>query len=353
MNKHILPLLLAALILSTLFYSCNNTRTTDHLVVLYDKEFDYVKERARKERRVFCIILSRPDCPPCQHYIKHLGELYRDVTSNVMFNIVDVSLPENHWYMHWLVTGGSPTTCVFSPRGELRAVVPGVTKSAIECVRASIAGNARCADYFHQNHFSADGNPIQLLNALLTCKQNLNNGKDISKDIEPYLEQTNHPYAIYLKALNEKEQGRVEKAAFWAERFLSNVNAGRYYSRVYANLVGQVNMIIDPNYIPGEAGVLSVVDELPLGNRKFQESTPFSLTVSNTGQSPLSVFHVEVGCSCLRLLSDARQTIQPGEARKLNFTFTADIRGDVSRNIVFVSNGVNPVETVKITARVR
>jgi len=351
MNKRILIFILAGLIFSTLFYSCKSNN--DELVVLYDKEFAVVKQLAQESNRAFALILSRPDCPACLHYIRHLGELYADLASKVIFNVVDISLPENQWYRYWLATGASPTTSIFSRRGELKAVVAGITRNAIGCVKSSVANHTQCSRYLYEKHFRINGDAIQMLNVLLKSRFKLSKGEDISNAINPILRITNHPYAIYLKALNEEKQGRQDEAVYWANRFMSVVNTNNYFSRVYAGLLASVRTIINPNHMPGDEGVLSVIEELALGEFRFRESKPFSLTVTNTGGSSLSILHTEVGCSCLTMLSDKQQTIEPGESKVLDFRFTADIRGEILREIVFVSNGINPVEVVAITAKVR
>ena len=86
--KRSTTLLFAVLFFGMFFYACKNSN--NEFAVLYDQEFEQVKALAKKERKPFCIVLSRPDCPPCQHYIEHLGELYKDFTSKIIFNIVDV-----------------------------------------------------------------------------------------------------------------------------------------------------------------------------------------------------------------------------------------------------------------------
>jgi len=344
--------LIATLITTGLFHSCANRN--ERLVVLYDKEFEYVKALAKKEGKHFGIILSRPDCPPCQHYIKHLGELYKDLASKVIFNIVDVSLPEHQWYRHWLATGASPTTCIFSPNGELKAVVAGITKNAIECIKSSIAGNTGCSRYFYRNHFRTSSDVIEVLNTLLNCKLDLDKGKDISDAINVALARSQHPYTVYLKSLSEVIKGQQAEAAYWANEFLQMVNSSSYLSRVYSNVNAKMRTIINPNHRPGEdEGILSVVEKIALGDRRFRQSDPFSLTLTNTGSSELVVHDIQSGCTCVRLASERTLTLQPQESQNVDFIFTGDIRGDVFREITFFSNGANPMQRVRLMATVK
>jgi len=343
--------LIAILTVIGLFHSCTNK--TDRLIVLYDQGFEQINALAKKKGKHFCIVLSRPNCPPCQHYIIHLGELYKDLASKVIFNVVDVSLPENQWYMHWLATGASPTTTIFSPNGELKAVVAGITKNAIECIKSSIASNTECSRYFYQNHFRTNSDVMQVLNTLLACKLDLDKGKDISETINVALARSQHPYTVYLKSISEVAKGQHEEAAYWANDFLQMVNSNSYFSRVYSNVNAQIRTIINPNYTPGDEGILSVVGEVALGDRKFKQPAPFSLTLTNTGSSELIIHDIQSGCTCVRLASKRTLTLQPQESQKVDFVFTGDVRGDVFREITFFSNGSNPMQRVRLTATVQ
>jgi hypothetical protein len=351
-RNHSTFLLAAALLLNSLFHSCQNTNKP--LVVLYDEEFNTVKEMAKKENKAFCIVLSRPDCPPCELYIQNLGDWYAHLSSKVIFNIVNVSLPENAWYLHWLCSGGSPMTCVFSANGELKAVIASTKKNARQCFEASITGDAKCADYFYDKHYSATIDHLQALNALLLCKQSLDKGEDIGNAVDVCLRQSQHPYPVYLKLQNAVKQGRNEEAVYWANRFLSMINTNSYQSRVYNNIHQEVKTIINPNYASADDdGKLSVVEELPLGNCKLHQPQPFSLTLSNTGRAPLSVYDMNVSCSCVKLQGERQLTLQPGQSQKVDFIFTADVAGDILREVTFFSDGANPMQTVRITAVVK
>jgi len=332
------------------FYSCKNANTK--LIVFYDKELESMKAIAKKENKFFCVVLSRPDCPMCQHYIQHFGELYNDIAEQVIFNIVDVSLPENWWYQHWLGTGASPTTCVFSAEGELKAVVEGTKRNAIECIKSTVTDHARCSPYFYRTRFHANRDVMQVLNVLLNCKLNLDKGRPICNEINVALAQSGHPYAIYLKAISQAEKGQPEEAAYWAGEFLSMVNSNNYDSRVYANTLRQIKTIIHPNYNPADEGVLLVTGELSLGHSKLNQPRPFTLTLTNTGQSPLQVHDVRLSCSCVKIKGERQLELQPGESQKMEFIFTADVKGNVIREITFFSNGINLMETIKIRARV-
>jgi thiol-disulfide isomerase/thioredoxin len=354
MKKNHSSLFLAiGLILCSLFYSCKNASKSNELVILYDLEFDDVKKIAKKERKSFVMVLARPDCPPCEHYVQNLSKIYEDFGAKIIFNIVDISLPENQWYMHWLCSGASPTNVIFSQKGELKAIVSGVTKDAVQCIKTTFPGENKCSNYFYGKYFSTKDDVLQMLNALLTIKQNLDKGKDIGEDINALLNQSNHPYLLYLNSLNNVNLGQDEEAVFWASEFLTEVNYNSYHTQVYSNLFPEVRMIINPNYSADEEGELSVVANLDLGHFNLRESRPFNLSLTNTGKTPLHIHDVRLSCSCVKLQGERKLTLQPGESKKLDFVYTADIAGDVLREITFFSNGVNPMQTVRITAKVK
>lgn len=273
-----------------------------------------------------------------------------------MFHVVNISLPENRWYVQWLALEATPTTVLFSPDGKLKAVVPGSTRSgAMQCIKASIEGNTTCAEYFHDRIFPSTKQLVPLLNILLSAKQNLEKGKDISKELEIPLTQSQHPYAVYLKAVNEAQQGRQEEAIVWANRFLSTLQTAPHFVLIYGSLIEQVRIIIDPNHTPGNEGRLTVTNQLSLGEFEFGESHPFSLTLINTGLSPLFIQDIILDCTCLDFGSDTERqhTLQPGESQKVDFVFMADVRGEVHRKIMFFSDGSNPVKTVQVRATVK
>lgn len=340
---------LTGFIFSSLFFSCKPT--SKELAVFYDKPFTEIETLAKQEEKLFCIVLSRPDCPPCGSFIQSLGERYGHLASKVMFNVVDVSLSEHQWYPQWLCTGAFPTTCVFSAGGVLKAVIPGSVTSSKQCIESVISGDVKCANYFTNPVFPmSNENSLTALNALLSCKQNLDRGNDISDEIQPLLEQNAYPYCLFLKLSNEERQGRHEEAVYWAERMISPVNP--YYSFVYDALYHEAKVIINPNYA-AEASELSVVDELTLDGCRYKESKPFSLTLTNKGKSPLCVRDISVSCTCLKLLSEKQLTLEPGKSARVDLMFTPDVRGDVFREVVFFSDAKNSMQRVRVLAVVK
>jgi len=347
-RKHHLAVFFAiAIVICGSFYSCKNERS----LILYDKEFKTVEDIAKKQNKVFCIVLTRPDCPPCEVYIQNLGERYNLLAPKAVFNIVNVSLPENQWYQHWICSGASPTTCIFSPEGQLIAVVSGVKASAMQCIESAIVDDAACSTYFYEKHYPEKSDAIPMLNALLSCKWQLDRGEDISFEIQAYLGKKAYPYPVYLKCLNEEKQGRHEEAVYWAKRLLTQAfGSDMYYSRVYNNIYGEMKSILDPGYTPDTDAVLSVVNELRLDSCPLHQPVSFNLELTNTGKSPLTIRDIGLSCDCIKLLSENTLSLMPGESKKVYFTFTSETQGEVYRDITLFSDAINSIEMVQVVA---
>ncbi len=340
----------ALIVVGVMLYSCKNTGKKE-LVILYDYSLEEVKTMAEQEDKAFCIVMSRPDCPPCVHYVQNLGELYRDMATTVIFNIVDISLPENKWYQQWLCSDANPTTCVFSRDGHLTAVVSGGLMPSFNCIKSSILGNSQCAAYFYEKNFPAKSGAIAMLNTLLSCKLKLEDGEDISNEIETCLGKKSYPYSVFLKYLNEEKQGRHEEAVYWAKQFLSFNN--RIYNHVYGDLYAPIKKFVNPNYTPADDAVLSVVNEVRLERCQVNVPLRFSIKISNTGKSPMFLYDIGTSCDCIKLISASEQTLMPQETKIVDFEFTADTQGELSREITFISNATNSMEKIQVLAKVK
>lgn len=336
------------LIISTL---CVCSSCKNDAIIVYDYSLEQTKEVAASEGKDFCIVLSHPGCPPCASFIENLEKRQnKHLTGKVIFNVVDVSQPENKWYSHWLCTGAFPTTCVFSPEGKLKAVVSGVTKVGMQCIESAVDGNAKCADYLYEKHYPIDGNYLELLNNLLICKHDLAHGKDIGEAIDACLRQSDSPYPVYLKSLNEKNQGRQEEAARCAKRMLEFEE--NYYSYVYDDLYQEAKYIANPDYKPEEDAILSVVEEIRLTDCLVDEPVHFKVQVTNSGKFPLLVRDIQTSCSCLKLSSIPRFRLKPGESADIDAIFTGEAKGEVYREIMIFSDAAQSLRRVMIRADV-
>jgi hypothetical protein len=297
------------------------------------------------------MVLSNTDCPPCSGYIRILENQYRHLAKEVLFNIIDVSLPKNQWYQQWVCSATLPTTCIFSKKGVLQAIVSGTAKQCFNCIESSVKGDTDCSGYLYSKHYQASGNVIQTLNDVLECKLRLDKGENSGKELTESLNRIQYPYNFYLKSLSEQQKGNREEAIYWAKKLLEFNDA--YYYRLYGEIYLQARYIIDPDYDPTKIAILSVEKERILEDCEVNQPKRFGIVVTNTGLTLLEIADISVSCSCLKLLSERMHRIDSGEYQTIDFEFTADKEGELYREITFASNASNALETVKIKAIVK
>jgi hypothetical protein len=329
------------------FYACQKEPAD----LLYNQTMEQMRDLAREENKSFCIVLSNTDCPPCTSYIQELESRYKSLKKKAIFNIVNVSLSENQWYPQWICSMTTPTTCIFSPAGELQAIVSGAAKQCMDCIESSLNGKPACAGYFYSKYYQSQGDVIPVLNAVLESKLALDRGEYIGDKIAETFPQIQYPYTIYLKCISEQQQGNREEAARRAAQFLQFNSA--YYYRLYGDLHSQARYILDPNYDPAQNAVLSVDKKRVLENCTLKQAQPFDITVLNTGMKTLEINDITLSCSCLKLLDGKKHSIDPGKSKSIGFEFTADAQGTLYREITLVSNASKALETVEITAIVK
>jgi hypothetical protein len=343
-NKKFLKLLLVSVLIIFTFSSCKKEK----MAILYDKDFEYVKGLAEKANKPFCIVISNADCPPCTSFIEKLEGQSNNPTDKAIFNIVNVSLPENKWYQQWICSVATPTTCIFSPQGELKAIVSGSKELCLDCIDSSIGGDTACSGHLYKSRFQSNVEPIPALNMVLECKLKFDKGEDITEELMHSFSRVQYPYNVYLYCMNAV---RLEKsdAAADAAKMLTQFNDAFYYN-LYGDLYVQTKSIANPDYSPDIDAILTVDKNLVLENCLVGQAKPFSITLTNTGKMPLSLYDITLSCSCVNLLSSKKQTINPGQSQKIDFELKAESKGELFREITFTSNAVNPIETVELTA---
>lgn len=97
-------------------------------------------------------------------------------TSKAIYNIADVNVSSNAWYMKWLCPLSLPLTCVFSDTGTLIDLIPRATKETFLYTTEAIS-DMKITNYHYPNRFKIPKyNVIHLLNQVLKCKMDLNRG---------------------------------------------------------------------------------------------------------------------------------------------------------------------------------
>lgn len=342
----ILNNVLTTMVAAVFFASC-----TTGAEIVYDLPFEQLAADAQSKRVDFCVVLSRPDCPPCASYIDKLSNRPdRRLIGGTIYNIVDVMRPENNFYTQWLCSGSFPTTCVFSSDGKLKAVVSGASRAAVECIESARDGNAKCADYFYSRRYPISHDYVAVLNELLECKLRFDNGEDISKALDNVLSKTDYPYPVYLKALNEDKHGRRDEAVRLAERLLSFDEAHYFY--VYSDLFTRAKYIINPNYTPQDDGMLAMEDEITLDDCKVGEPRQVTIHVDNPGKFPAIIRDIQTSCTCLKLLSQKQHKLEPGGSVDIEVEFTGENKGEFYREVMFFSDSSEPLKRIALRARV-
>jgi hypothetical protein len=154
-----------------LLFGCKNTGS---FRIEFEKTFEEISQTAVENNKFFGIVLSNPDCPPCDALRDFL---YRDtdkkLSSKIIFNIVDISLPENKWYEQLIASKTIPTTLIFSPQGDLKAIIQGSSKAGTECILEFLNGREDCSRYLYKGIFSSRTkyeNIIKAFDLLLKAK---------------------------------------------------------------------------------------------------------------------------------------------------------------------------------------
>lgn len=346
MKKNQIIALLCLLTLS--IASCKDEK----IKILYEKSFEEIKDIANSERKNFCVIMARKDCPPCDFLINSLYSLNTKNAKRIIYNIVDISDSINTWYSEWTGVTASPTTVVFSAEGDLLALVSGSNKRAISCIEDVINEDITCAlfTYNGQVGISDKTELFKSLNNTLKCKEKLEKGEDISEQIAQSFTQIYYPYNLYLAAKNEHKKGNYEKAKKYCEDLLTFRHNTKNI-RIYSTLFNEAQYIINPKYNPDNEPILSTNNQIKIENYQKGEIRKIYLNLENTGKKELIIYDIILDCSCLSLKSEKNIEIVPGESKEIELEFTSKDNGRIMRRIEIVSNSNNsPVEQITIIA---
>ena len=334
------------------FLSCSDSKEG----VLFGLSFDEMKELASKENKPFCVILSTANCDLCQTFVNVLsGEKYRKFLKKAYFVVLEVDQEENEWYQEWSMNLSFPSTYVFSPIGELKAIIPGSVVSSFECVGNVLNGDLAGARFMYRHRFGNVNSDrvISMLNDILKCKYKLERGEDISEEIDKTISLMPYPYNLYLKYLNEKKEGNNESATQIAERILtySEVLYYHIYGKMHHRLKKDIYTDIEIDSLPQ----LEVdAREITLDGCKKDVSQLFRINLTNKGMKMLSISDISTSCSCLKLGEGEKDNIEinPGASVAMSFVFTPDAKGLLRRDIIIYSNAINPLLEIVVRADV-
>jgi hypothetical protein len=322
----------------------------------YEKSFEEIAQLAATENKYFCIILSHPACPPCEAlHTRLFDEVSFAVGNKAIFNIVDITLPENKWYQQFIFSKSQPATLLFSPKVELITIIQGASRASTECIKNVINGKPECVRYRNNLLFSeaiASGEAVQALNLILTAKRKIENNRDATAELAESMQTLYYPYPLWLQIQNEQNKGNTEDAVFLARQMLTFQEP--WHAELYNDLFLASRQVIDPDFDIANMPVLEIEnDDIHLGSLQKDEKADIRIKLKNAGKETLAILDVSVGCSCLALLSGISHEIEADNEEYLHLQFTAEHQGEISRNVMITNNGIVPVKTIVIRANVK
>lgn len=353
MSKRVLHI---AILLSTVvsFQFCAQKPASSG--IYFEKGFFELQQEADRQNKNFCVVLSHPECPPCEWFYNRIyTDTYQSLRDKTLFNFVDVTQPQNNWYQQLIASKGVPSSLFFSSEGNLLAIVNGGGKASFDCLTHVADGSYHCSSYAYKSPVLQSmryPDVIELFNVTLHAKLLADKGEDASAELKRSMDMAVYPYNLWLHIEAARRWKQEEEAIEASKRLLSFKEP--LYAVLYAGLYEQAEHIVKPGLTAADIPKLSVDHtELDLGVCHFGDSIDFAVRVRNTGESALHVYGVNASCTCVRVMGNDFRSIEPGGGITLDFRFTADVAGDVRRNIFIVTNDIRPVTTIRISAQVK
>ncbi len=315
--------------------------------VLYNQDFNVVKQVAIDRSQNFCVVLLDTTNLTSRIYLERL----RDNAIQAVFNIVNLELPSSHWYKQWLFSNSDPVTCIFAPSGNLIDIIPGASRKCLRCIKQVVDTGTRCSELsYYNNFFLKKEQLIPVLDNILQCKYRAEKGLNIESQISLLLDSINYPYGVYLGMMNFVNHGEYEKAKLLAKQLLSFNND--LDLEIYPELQILAKGLVDPNYNSKAEPKLECVSQVLLSNCEKNVPRRFELEVNNSGESSLKIQEVQLSCSCINLVEEKTYIIPPHKSQNIKLEFTANKAGRIVREIVLRSNGIYPITRIKIVTNV-
>jgi hypothetical protein len=282
----------------------------------------------------------------------YLQKNYKYLTGKAIYNLIDISCPENEWYIKWLYPVSIPLTCIFSTNGTLIDLIPGATKETFLYTDLALE-KMITTDYHCHNKFKL--NKVELVSAMndvLQAKIKLDKAENASPLIDSAIVKIKYPYSLFIKLQNEsKLYDTINMYSTFSE--LLSINDP--YSFIhYAAEFTAAKKIMNPEYDINCEPFLEVTPTIvEIGNCKYKGHKIFYITLTNNGKRPVKILDVGTSCSCVKNLGDKKYEIAASDSIRLSFGFTAEQKGEIERGCFFVSDARNPIVNVRILATVK
>jgi hypothetical protein len=285
--------------------------------------------------------------------MKRLETVYKNLTEDAVFNVIDITIPENRWYKEWINSSNYPVTCVFSEEEKLISVIGGASVHSFNSIKTTLEDMSGSNFGYKSGLTNLDFNILSaFLTNVLKCKLSIDKGENCDTAINETFKVLQYPFNIYLKYKNEINQSKIDDAKNTAYRLL-RFKEDIQYLRVYNEMFEETMLFLNPDYFSDNNPILTVMSEnIVLPNCALNMPVTFRITIKNTGKSMLTIKNTDVGCSCIESLNKDPVDIDPNKEYDFDFIFTPNSKGRVVRSVTFVSNATNYFEQIEIIALV-
>ena len=343
MNK-MLFLLFFGILLTACDHCCHKE------TFLYDnKSIEEIYAYANELNLNYCIVLLDSTQELSRQYKKRLESVL--TSENAIYNLVDVNKPENEWYLKWLCPISLPLSCVFSYSGTLIDIIPGAAKESFLYTKDALSKGESTKFHFI-NHFNKDKvHIIPLYDQILKCSMFLRQGMFVNFN-DSVLGTLNYPYPYYLRILGNIIENDTIGACVAAKEMIKLESP--YYLSAYRNEFIIAKKTITPDFdISSDPNIRVSENVITLSDSKVGETVPFDVMIYNDGKQSLKVSEIYKSCTCLELKDSDNFSIPPQDSVMVHFTFKAEEKGEILRDIFITSNAMNtPILYVKVLANV-
>lgn len=337
--------LLSTIIICSWLFGCN-----EHICKIYsNRSFEDICSIAYNNKEVFCIVLvdstqelSREYCLKNREFID---------TNKAIYNIVDINISSNEWYMKWLCPLSLPLTCVFLEDGTLIDLIPGATKETFLYTAKAIA-DEKTTTYHYPNRFKLPKyTAISLLNQVLECKMDLDQGIYNPQALNNSIDSLKYPYSFYLGIVGELMESDTVESKTLARSMMGFETP--YYLELFKNEFITAKKVLNPDFeVNDEPNIRVGKDIVSLSDCKVGENVSFVIPIHNDGKYPLKISKIFTSCSCLNLIDHTKEfVVSPKDSVMVRFNFKSEESGEVTRDVFITSNSINrPILYVKILA---
>lgn len=338
-------------VLSLIIFSCVDKNQEYNIYSNCD--LTKIAEVSSTKKMPYCVVLIDSTSFSIDNYLQII-KTYTTLHTDVVFNFININLDKNKWYSKILSPQIYPITCIFNKDSNLYELIPGNSKESILYLEKAIKTEAVCEDFHYNQLYRQDKILfINYINNILKVKSKIYNSEDIIKDINFLLCKKEHPYLLYLKLQNQIHFNKINEAKETAQKFLTYdtvQNLIDYYDeRIIAN------QILDSTYnIKNAPLITSVSKEIELSNCIINRTYVLSINISNIGKRDLKISDILTSCSCVEIKCPKKFIIRPNKSINLNVHFSAEVLGDISREIYIASNSIStPIYLITINAKVK